>query len=125
MSEKDKNTVDLDELFNDPLVVDPFTISVADDNNFDWDSMGTITLSNTSDSSIILGPYGPLSDTITFDDTVWTSKQSIQIGNTTITEDTVKNLEALVETIQNLPEDNEFRTMFESILILKKLKNEN
>ena len=125
MSEKDKNTVDLDELFNDPLVVDPFTISVADDNNFDWDSIGTITLSTTSDSSIILGPLGPLSDTITFDDTVWTSKPSIQIGNTTITEDTVKNLEALVETIQNLPEDNEFRTMFESILILKKLKNEN
>ena len=118
-----------------------YTVTQSDDNDILTDSfwsdidMNSIQISEITGSSetITITDYadsftadtfslGGL-DTITIGDVDF--KSTVTIGNITLTEEKIETYEALIEAIRNLPEDNELRTMFESVLILKKLKHEN
>ena len=63
--------------------------------------------------------YDPMlsgADTITLDNSVY-------IGSAKIDEEKIKLLDALLETINNLPEDNELRSLFENVQMINKMKN--
>lgn len=91
--------IDMDSIELSDITGDAETITISD--YHDSFSVGNFTV-----DTITLGDYTP----------------SVTIGNITLTEEKVETFEALIEAINNLPEDNELRTMFESVLILKKIK---
>ena len=121
MSKKDKEQNYLDDILNDPFIVEPFTVNVGDDINVDWDDMNTITIPNTYDSSITLGDV----DTITFEDNIFTSQPTLTVGKYTLTEEKLEKLDALLEAIDLLSDDNDLKSLLDSVRMLKKLKNED
>jgi hypothetical protein len=104
----------------DPLSIEPLTVTVGDD--IDWDNMGTITISDTSTAT---DTFSILTDTITFDDTTWTTNPDIKIGKYTITEEKLEKLDALLEAIDLLSDENDLKSLLDNVRILKKLKNED
>lgn len=84
----------------------------------------TITVSDTS-WSVSDSDYFSLDDNIT----ITTSEPSknrnyIKLGNTTLTEEKVEKLEALLDVIENA-EGSEIKAMFDTTLALNKLKGTN
>jgi hypothetical protein len=101
----------------DPLSIEPLTVTVGDD--IDWDNMGTITISDTSTTT---DTFSILTDTITFDGT---THPDIKIGKYTITEEKLEKLDALLEAIDLLSDENDLKSLLDNVRILKKLKNED
>jgi len=108
----------------DPLSIEPLTITVGDD--FDWDSIDTITIGDsTCDTTTVTDTFSILTDTITFDDKMWTTSPSLTVGNYSITEEKLEKLDALLEAIDLLSDENDLKSLLDNIRILKKLKNED
>lgn len=98
---------------------DPYSITLGD-----WDETNTITIdSSLADGALdITQPFG--TDVISFDD-IFSTPPSITIGKTTLTEEKVQIMEALFEAIESLPADNELKSMFDTVRMMRKIKNED
>lgn len=113
---------DPNDPYNDPytpltVTVDsPITITHQDD--LYTDMLTSISVSQPDLCTTGTLSYDPLisSDTITLDNAVY-------VGNTKLDEQKIKLLDALIETINNLPEDNELRSLFENVQMINKMKN--
>ena len=114
---------DPNDPLNDPLMIDPYTISIEDNMST---SSSVVTVSSDSltdvtlDSNLLDGI-----DTITFDDKFWTASTEMHVGNSVITEEKIRTLDALFDAIENLPDDNELKSLFDSVRMLNKIKNED
>ena len=85
----------------------------------------TITTNSNTSWSVSDSDYFSLDDNIT----ITTSEPSknrnyIKLGNTTLTEEKVEKLEALLDVIENA-EGSEIKAMFDTTLALNKLKGTN
>ena len=99
--------------FNVVTVDSPLSISTHD--SMYTDTITSFDLNTLNlDDIILTGPTS--SDTIELDN-------SLYIGSAKIDEQKIKLLDALIETINNLPEDNELRSLFENVQMLNKMKN--
>ena len=82
------------------------------------DTSGTITISGTE-----YGTYDFINDNYSFSDYI--QNPFIKVGNAVLDEDAVRGINAIIEAVKNLPEDHELRILFETILMMKKIKNED
>lgn len=99
---------------DDCMNTDPYTITIDD-----WDDMNTITIDTYADGGL------DISQPFSINDTFLNNPPTISVGDTTLTEEKIKTMEALFEAIENLPDDNELKTMFDTVRMMRKLKNED
>lgn len=83
-------------------------------------TMDTTTMHGFADD-IVTVDFNDISNDLTFD--ISDYDNTVTIGTSSITEEKIKLLDALIEAIDNLPEDNELRSLFDNVRMLNKLKN--
>lgn len=111
---------------NDPN--DTVTITLGDD-PMDI-TMNTTTTSSFADD-VITVDFSDISDDLNLtsstiqplDFSDFDYDSTITIGSSKISEEKIQLLDALIEAIENLPEENELRSLFDNVRMLNKLKN--
>jgi hypothetical protein len=84
-------------------------------------TMDTTTLQGFADDIVTVDFNDISTDHLTLD--IGEYDNTLTIGTSSITEEKIKLLDALIEAIDNLPEDNELRSLFDNVRMLNKLKN--
>jgi hypothetical protein len=95
--------LDLSTICSDTITVSDTSWSVSDSDYFSLDLDDNITITTSEPSK---------------------NKNYIKLGNTTLTEEKVEKLEALLDVIENA-EGSEIKAMFDTTLALNKLKGTN
>ena len=95
------------------------------------DDIISITLGDTICTSDASDSYGIADDTFTFtttgtDNWIWgdlLDNPSIKIGKHEITEETVEKLQALLDMIDSLEDDNDLKALFNTQLAFNRINN--
>lgn len=95
--------LDLSTICSDTITVSDTSWSVSDSDYFSLDLDDNITITTSEPSK---------------------NRNYIKLGNTTLTEEKVEKLEALLDVIENA-EGSEIKAMFDTTLALNKLKGTN
>lgn len=95
------------------------------DLTIDTNSISSVTVADdiTIGSSSIYTVLDNYANSITLEN-LENDNNIIQIGNRVIDAEKIDKLDALLDVIESLDDDNELKVLFQTTLMLKKLKNE-